>query len=363
MTSAYTNYDVLTCKVCDKYLKDPVILPCQENICKEHVVLANESNNLITYNCQICHKKHQVDSEEGFSSNENVSNLIKLNDHLDENAKMANEAIDDLEQVLTDWKCLIQKPGKLIEDYFEATRERIFTRRTQWIERAHCISDEMLALVAVLENEAKTDLESLNNVLIQQLEDKLDEMERLSGEWKDELRDPNIERQRVVEMLNQTKLCLSESQKKCAEFKEKILNDNGCSFTPNTSFQFKNEYFGKLDIFKITKHQSFSSIDPLNSAILTASQSLDLIELCEFDSEKTFTLVYKASIHGFGAKDFHAKCDKIPKTLTIIKPNQSENIFGGYTEATWDTDEGGSTWNFKQDKNFFSVSSTNTTSR
>lgn len=40
-------------------------------------------------------------------------------------------------------------------------------------------------------------------------------------------------------------------------------------------------------------------------------------------------------MHGFGASQFHAKCDNIPKTLTVIKAT-SGHIFGGYTEATWD---------------------------
>lgn len=45
--------------------------------------------------------------------------------------------------------------------------------------------------------------------------------------------------------------------------------------------------------------------------------------------------------------DFHKKCDNIPKTLTIIKA-KSGNIFGGYTEATWNQSN-----QFKKDKNAF----------
>ncbi len=30
------------------------------------------------------------------------------------------------------------------------------------------------------------------------------------------------------------------------------------------------------------------------------------------------------------------KCDKIPKTLTIIKVKDQPHIFGGYSEVTWE---------------------------
>ena len=45
-------------------------------------------------------------------------------------------------------------------------------------------------------------------------------------------------------------------------------------------------------------------------------------------------MVYRATEHGFSAQSFHGQCDRIPKTLTIIKAT-SGNVFGGYTEKAW----------------------------
>jgi hypothetical protein len=45
--------------------------------------------------------------------------------------------------------------------------------------------------------------------------------------------------------------------------------------------------------------------------------------------------LYRASENGFEATDFHANCDNKPKTLTIIKSTNG-NIFGGYTDSSWD---------------------------
>ena len=50
-------------------------------------------------------------------------------------------------------------------------------------------------------------------------------------------------------------------------------------------------------------------------------------------------MLFRASRDGFEAKDFHAKCDGKSPTLTLIKAQGSGNIFGGYTEATWNTTE------------------------
>jgi protein sidekick len=56
--------------------------------------------------------------------------------------------------------------------------------------------------------------------------------------------------------------------------------------------------------------------------------------LCEFRADNKWTLLYRASEHGFSGKDFHSRCDNHAKTLTVVKTT-SGNIFGGYTEQTW----------------------------
>lgn len=61
----------------------------------------------------------------------------------------------------------------------------------------------------------------------------------------------------------------------------------------------------------------------------------ELLNLCDFKDNPELVLLYRGSLHGFGAKDFHAKCDKKGCTLTVIKAAKSGYIFGGYTEARW----------------------------
>lgn len=63
------------------------------------------------------------------------------------------------------------------------------------------------------------------------------------------------------------------------------------------------------------------------SSTLNFRDKQDLRELCGFSEEMSWTLLYRASRDGFGAKDFHKKCDKHQKTLTIVKTVEGRHFF------------------------------------
>ena len=122
----------------------------------------------------------------------------------------------------------------------------------------------------------------------------------------------------------------------------------------------------EIEVFEISnrqnnrkqiKHDLMFSIDtdPFKSKILTKNQSLELIGLCEFSFLDKWSLLYRASRDGFGAKDFHSNCDNKHPTLIILKAKQSEFIFGGYTSVSWSS----SSYEFKLDVNAFIFSLTN----
>ena len=90
-----------------------------------------------------------------------------------------------------------------------------------------------------------------------------------------------------------------------------------------------------------------------DSLILDKNLSVELINLCGFFEKDKWDLIYQGSRHGFGAKDFHSKCDGHPNTLTIIKTSQL-HIFGGYVNVSWDT-----SGLYKQDRNSFIFSLVN----
>ena len=64
--------------------------------------------------------------------------------------------------------------------------------------------------------------------------------------------------------------------------------------------------------------------------------------------KKKCELLYRGTRDGFGAANFHSKCDGHNNTLTILQANGSSYIFGGFTTINWD---GSSGW--KSDPNAF----------
>jgi hypothetical protein len=53
---------------------------------------------------------------------------------------------------------------------------------------------------------------------------------------------------------------------------------------------------------------------------------------------KRFTLLWRGSRDGFGASDFHCRCDSHAPTLTLIQDTDG-NIFGGFTPVQWESRE------------------------
>ncbi len=81
-----------------------------------------------------------------------------------------------------------------------------------------------------------------------------------------------------------------------------------------------------------------------------------MIDLCEFSTYDKWSLLYRGTRDGFGAKDFHSKCDGHSNTLTILKAKESEFIFGGFTRVSWESSTDGK---WKSDPNAFIFSLTN----
>jgi hypothetical protein len=76
---------------------------------------------------------------------------------------------------------------------------------------------------------------------------------------------------------------------------------------------------------------SLPPVRPLESNILQNIPSI----LKDFET-KSWRLLYRGTRDGFGASDFHAKCDQQSNTVTIILTTAGY-IFGGFTPIAWDS--------------------------
>jgi hypothetical protein len=71
----------------------------------------------------------------------------------------------------------------------------------------------------------------------------------------------------------------------------------------------------------------------------------DFPKLFEDFKKKKFTLLWRGGRDGFGADDFHERCDRHANTLTVILDTDG-NIFGGFTPVEWESRK----WNGKTKK-------------
>jgi hypothetical protein len=83
----------------------------------------------------------------------------------------------------------------------------------------------------------------------------------------------------------------------------------------------------------------YSDIAFRDSLIFTQNERKTLYQMYEMDPAREAKLIYRASRDGFADSSFHSKCDYISNTVTIIKTT-SNSVFGGYTSASWSSNEG-----------------------
>ena len=90
------------------------------------------------------------------------------------------------------------------------------------------------------------------------------------------------------------------------------------------------------------------SMKSFNSNIITFKQDLNLLEILSKQLSnsgfKKIKLLYRASENEYSSESFHSCCDNQGNTITIIK-SEFDNIFGGYTNIPWTSDDG-----YKSDK-------------
>ena len=110
-----------------------------------------------------------------------------------------------------------------------------------------------------------------------------------------------------------------------------------------------NELKNKVDSYEL-------KLFKIDSKIITNKQDYDFIieRLKKVYPEKgsimiDLNLLYRATVDGDGASDFHSKCDKFKNTLVIVKTKKGLR-FGGFTSESW-----GGTGD-KKDKNAFCFS-------
>lgn len=94
----------------------------------------------------------------------------------------------------------------------------------------------------------------------------------------------------------------------------------------------------------LEKSMSMRPLNPfseLSNIIVDSVANKDFLVDMFYPKKITSTfLLYRASENNFSSATFHSKCDGKGSSLTIIK-SENGNIFGGYSSASWASDQNG----------------------
>jgi predicted RNA-binding Zn-ribbon protein involved in translation (DUF1610 family) len=133
---------------CEKYLKEPITLPCGDMVCREHV-----SDTATSFKCPDCEEEFIV-PEEGFRINRKVNAILKNNSHLTGKHREVKGLFDHLEQLIDDFqKSNLAHPQLFIHEYFAAIENKIDLHRDQMIDSIHKRSEELLNKLKMIEKE------------------------------------------------------------------------------------------------------------------------------------------------------------------------------------------------------------------
>ena len=326
------------CSNCPKILKKPVTFTCGCTVCGEHLD-DKEATKTKTIKCVKCNIEYNL-NEINFKPNKLVEDLLNQNVYLTEEEKSfktkISQSLADLHNIFDE---LREKKTMLeveIYDHFVELRRQIDIRREEAKARIDDISMQMIELSQNVEAQY---MDRLKKTFIRSEEESF---ERQKNDFEEKFRDPKL----LIQSLHAIRANQDKEIAQLKEFKSEF--DEIAWLVKGNKFKagavFGKELFGDLSLVECAK------LD-LNSKIVTDQQWIELMRLCEFSSEEKWTLLYRASIHGFGTTDFHSNCDGHSNTLTIIKPDGSPNIFGGYTNASWGCTDFNSQW--KEDANAF----------
>ena len=339
---------VCTFAGCKKVYNDARFLPCGNRTCAAHIeAMMLKSNNIKSgdrkmIKCHFCEKIHTFpDDADEFPVDRIIPMLLNIKHGTEHDAakKSFNDVTNLLEQLAKFDK------EDYVTGYFERLEADIVLEREANVQKL--VAHYQKLVDDVHERKVKC-LRSLRTN--QQLECELEAIRRTFLEHESKLKRTNWDflfktldgdQTRWKEIQLECDTLLASAKSLGEELKGKLIGEQMTSFVASAS---------DTEIESMCGHLGGSTF---NSTIFgNYKMETDLIQLCMLSGKK-FQLLYRASRDGFGAANFHAKCDNQSKTLSIVKTDNG-CIFGGYTAAAWDSTSG-----YKADPNAFIFSLVN----
>jgi WD40 repeat protein len=277
---------------CNKYLKEPITLPCGETVCREHV-----NDTSATFKCPVCEQDFII-PEEGFKINKKINTFINENSHLNGQHRELKDMFDKLERIIENFqKSNLANPQLYIYDYFAAIRNKIDLHREKMIESIHKRSEELINKLNTIEHECYKNEQKLEKIDL-----KKDEMNHLS----EKLRENNLETNEFVNMKKKVNDKIKTIKTTIKSYENSILLNNSIKFEAKNLIELGN-------IIVTNKNNHFELYEDSGKLIKTFEGHSDWVYCIEQieDFSKIITCSYDKTI-----KIWSTESGECLKTLT-----------------------------------------------
>lgn len=307
---------VLNCKQCSLRLDVPKILPCGHTICTFCVSsIKIESDN--TFECKLCNQTHMYPSY-GFPTSETILNILsfKPNEiHRSDAAEALKTTLKEIQTKIEQIQFGINNGIDHIKDYCIDLRTEVYLATELAVQQINEMNEQFINKINQYEQDCIRSFQSKLKER-EKFDELVEEMKQFHDEWSKYLRQFKISDNIIIEA-NEAAIKFNQlADEEKIKLDDFIFNKSHLKFEPNKL---------KLPI---------SILGSIDMSILSNTQMKELMRLCHFPVETEWRLLYRASRDGFGAIDFHRKCDGYRNALVIIK-SLNGNVFGGYTDEDW----------------------------
>ena len=156
----------LSCSFCSRIFKDPILLPCDDSICRDHL----KEKDVVKVNrikCNKCNGEFQVKNN-AFKSNEALKTLVESQSYLSEDEIVLKQKLkESIQKFFEFYDEFIQNKIKIeldVFNHFQEMRFQVDEHRERLKER---IDDIALAMIDKIKKHEDVYLKNLNeNVLV-----------------------------------------------------------------------------------------------------------------------------------------------------------------------------------------------------
>jgi hypothetical protein len=316
--------DLLNCKNCNERLDEPRLLPCGDNICS--ACAQSIKLNGKQYDCLVCSNKHKM-PKSGLPKIKAIAEMLSFKT-IDISRGKAFDSLkinlNDLFNKSNILKHRLDHRDDYVKEHCNEIRNKVQLATEEAILQINKFNERLIDKVDEYENDL-IQLNTNNNELMEHFQKLIDEIDLFKIKTNEYLKEYNLNDDNLIKLNSNAIILRDKAETEIYSLNNSILDDRIMSFEPNKEV-INQMILGEL---KITNVENLKS-----SILLDFEKKKDLMTLCEFPIDQKWNLIYRASQDGFEAANFHSECDNKPNTLVIIK-SENGNIFGGYTEQSW----------------------------